>query len=342
MKKVTMADVAKLAGVSKSTVSQYINNRYEYMGDETRIKIKDAIERLGYQPNYIAKSLKQKRTSMIGIILADIIHRFSTEVSRSIEDFCYENDIHAIICNADNNPEKEKKYIEMLRAKQVDGLIIFPTGQNPALYKRMIAENYPVVFMDRDIKDLQAHFVLAENIKASYKAISHLIQHGHEHIAIVTQPLTVSTRQERIKGYKQALSDHQLPIAPEFIISAETTELKSKLHALFQLEQPPTALLAGNDLVFLEILSFLQENNLHIPEDVSLIVFDNIPFAHLSNPPVTIIAQPAFEMGAKAAELLLKQINKEEIAEEKIYFPCELIIRTTSIQTKKIVNKPTN
>jgi len=342
MKKVTMADVAKFAGVSKSTVSQYINNRYEYMGEDTRIKIKDAIERLGYQPNYIAKSLKQKRTSMIGIIVADIIHRFSTEVSRSIEDFCYENDIHAIICNADNNPEKEKKYIEMLRAKQVDGLIIFPTGQNPALYKRMVDENYPVVFMDRDIKDLHAHFVLAENVQASYRAISYLIHHGHKHIAIATQPLTISSRRERIEGYKKALKDHQLPIQPDFIISAETAELKSKLHALFQLEKPPSALLAGNDLVFLETLSFLQENKLLIPEDVSLIVFDNIPFAHLSNPPITIIAQPELEMGAKAAKLLLKQINKEAITSERLYFPCELIIRKTSIKTKNIINTSAN
>ncbi|PKG22517.1 LacI family DNA-binding transcriptional regulator [Niallia nealsonii] len=335
MKKVTMADVAQFAGVSKSTVSQYINNRYEYMGEETRIKIKEAIEKLGYQPNYIAKSLKQKRTAMIGIIVADIIHRFSTEVSRSIEDFCYDNDIHAIICNADNNPEKEKKYIDMLQAKQVDGLIIFPTGQNPALYKKMVDENYPVVFMDRDIKDLDSYFVLAENIQASYEAISHFIQHGHKHIAIVTQPLTISSRQERIEGYQKAMIEHHLSVDPDYIISGEIAELKTKLHALFQLKQPPTALLAGNDLVFLETLSFLQENKLHIPEDVSLIVFDNIPFAHLSNPPITIISQPAFEMGAKAAELLLRQINKETTICERVYFPCQLIIRTTSIKDKK-------
>lgn len=330
-----MADVAQFAGVSKSTVSQYINNRYEYMGEETRIKIKEAIEKLGYQPNYIAKSLKQKRTAMIGIIVADVIHRFSTEVSRSIEDFCYDNDIHAIICNADNNAEKEKKYIDMLQAKQVDGLIIFPTGQNSALYQKMVDENYPVVFMDRDIKDLDAHFVLAENIQASYGAISHFIQHGHKHIAIVAQPLTISSRKERIEGYQRAMMEHHLPVESDYIISGEIAELKAKLQTLFQRKQPPTALLAGNDLVFLETLSFLQENKLHIPEDVSLIVFDNIPFAHLSNPPITIISQPAFEMGAKAAELLLKQIKKETTTAERIYFPCQLIIRTTSIKDKK-------
>jgi LacI family kdg operon repressor len=269
---------------------------------------------------------------MIGIIVADIIHRFSTEVSRSIEDFCYENEIQAIICNADNNPEKEKKYIEMLRAKQVDGLIIFPTGQNDDIYKRMVQENYPVVFMDRDIPQLNAHFILANNEQASYEATSYFIQNGHKHIAIATQPLTISTRKERLEGYKNAFYDHHIQPQPDYIISADTRELKTKLHELFQREKPPTAILAGNDLVFLETLAYLQEHKLQIPKDVSLIVFDNIPFAHLSNPPITIIAQPAFEMGAKAADLLLKQINKELTACERIYFPCKLIVRNSSIQ----------
>ncbi len=327
MTKVTMADVAKFAGVSKSTVSQYINHRYEYMGEGTRRKIKEAIEQLGYQPNYIAKSLKQKRTFIIGIIVADIVHRFSTEVSRSIEDFCYENEMQAIICNADNNGKKEKKYIDMLRAKQVDGLIIFPTGQNEDLYKKMVEEGYPVVFMDRDIPHLKAPFVLANNQQATYEAISYFIQKGHQRLAIATQPLTISSRKERIEGYKQALNDHHIEPRADYMISTDISELHQNLNQLFQLDMPPTAILAGNDLVFLEILSFLQEKKLKIPEDVSLIVFDNIPFAHLTNPPMTIIAQPAFEMGAKAADLLLKQINKEAILPERIYFTCELICR---------------
>jgi LacI family kdg operon repressor len=138
MEKVTMADVAKEAGVSKSTVSQYLNKRYEYMSEKTKQKIKEAIEQLGYQPNYLARSLKQKRTSMVGVIVANILHYFSTSVTRGIEDFCQEHDLHAIVCNADDNPEKEKKYIEMLRAKQVDGLIVLQIGQNNDLYHRMV------------------------------------------------------------------------------------------------------------------------------------------------------------------------------------------------------------
>src|SRR5699024_10710326 len=124
MKKITMQDVANKAGVSKSTVSQFINNRYEYMAEETKIRIDDAVKELGYIPNFIAKSLKQKKTSTIGVIVANILHTFSNEIIRAIEDVCEVNQVHMFVCNADDNPEKEKSYMEMLMAKQVDGLII--------------------------------------------------------------------------------------------------------------------------------------------------------------------------------------------------------------------------
>ena len=332
MAKVTMADVAKYAGVSKSTVSQYINKRYEYMGEDTRKKIKGAIEELGYHPNYIARSLKQKKTSMIGIIVADIVHRFSTEICRSIEDYCFEHDYQAIICNADNNPTKEKTYIETLRAKQVDGLIIFPTGQNIDVYAKMIEEDYPVVFMDREIPEIDAPFILSTNVESSFQAVKLFLENGHTNIAILTQPLTISTRKERIEGYKKALQTFSIDICNDYIISSEIANVKTELSQLFEKENPPTAILAGNDLVFLETLAFLQENQLRVPEDVSLIVFDNFPFAHLSNPPMTMIAQPAFEMGRKATEILLKQINKDHYEAKKIIYPCELIVRQSSIK----------
>jgi len=332
MAKVTMADVAKYAGVSKSTISQFLNERYEYMSEETREKIKMAIEHLGYQPNYIARSLKQKKTSMIGIIVADIVHRFSTEVCRAIEDYCFKHNYQAIICNADNNSMKERTYIETLQAKQVDGLIIFPTGQNTDIYEKMIKENYPVVFMDRNLPKLDGSFILTNNTQASYEAIQLFVQNGHRNIAILTQPLTISTRKERIQGYKMALAENNIAIKEEYIISTDIQDVKNQLFKLFQKENPPTAILAGNDLVFLETISFLQENQISVPEQVSLIVFDNFPFAHLSHPPVTIIAQPAFDMGAKAAELLLNQMNNKDYQKETIVYPSNMMIRQSSIK----------
>ena len=281
MARVTMADVAKEAGVSKSTVSQFLNKRYEYMGEDTKKNIEKAIEKLGYQPNYLARSLKQKRTSMIGIIVANIMHRLSTEVSRSIEDYCHENDMQAILCNADDNPEKERKYIEVLRAKQVDGLIIFPTGQNVDLYEKMIKEGYPVVFMDRKVEGLKANTVIAANIEASIAAIQHFISNGHERIAIATQPLRISPRIDRLKGYKAALLEAGVPLRSEYMIHSEIKNMKKELEKLFSLPQPPTALFAGNDLVFLEVLEFFKEKKLKVGKDAALIVFNKSIMAFL-------------------------------------------------------------
>ncbi len=327
MSKITIGDVAREAGVSKSTVSQFLNKRYRYMGEETRKKIQKAVDDLRYQPNYIARSLKQKRTSMVGIIVANIMHRLSTEVSRAIEDFCHKYEMHAIFCNADNDPEKEKNYIEMLRAKQVDGLIIFPTGQNVDLYKQMVEENYPVVFMDRKVPDLPIHTVVVNNKEATQQAIEQLASNGHQRIAIVTQPLVISTRVDRIEGYKQAMKDLGLPLDPRLIGIEEIDRIGLALETLFSSENPPTALIAANDLVLIEVLRFIKKKKLNIPNDFSLIVFDNLPFADVANPSITTIAQPSFEMGKKAAELLLQQINKEDIEAREYVFPCELCIR---------------
>src|SRR5690606_32142751 len=130
MKTVTMADVAQQAGVSKSTVSQFVNNRFDYMSEETKKRVEQAIMELDYRPNILARSLKQKTTTTIGVIVANILHTFSSQIIRTIEDACNEADFHVMVCNADDDPVKERKYIEMLRAKQVDGIIILPTGSN--------------------------------------------------------------------------------------------------------------------------------------------------------------------------------------------------------------------
>lgn len=324
MEKVTMADVAKVAGVSKSTVSQYLNKRFEYMGEKTKLKIEEAIEELGYQPNFIARSLKQKRTSMVGIIVANITHYFSTEISRAIEDFCHKHDLHAIVCNADDDPEKEKKYIDMLRAKQVDGLIIFPTGQNNDLYKSMVSQGYPVVFVDRRVENLEVFSVITDNRESTYKAVQHFIEKGHQNIAFVVQPLTVSTRIDRLAGYKQALTDAGLEVKSDFIIEASITEMKSKLEQLFSLEVKPTALFAANDRVFMAVGEFLKEKGIKLGKELELIVFDNIPFAQLLEAPISFIIQPATEMGQKAAELLFEQINKQNTPPEVFVFPSRM------------------
>src|SRR5699024_2134526 len=228
MKPITIADVAKHAGVSKSTVSQYLNQRYDYMGEKTKERIKQAVEQLGYSPNIIARSLKQKSTTTIGVIVANILHVFSTQVIRAIEDFCNDLNFHVIVCNADDDPNKEKQYIEMLRAKQIDGIIAFPTGGNQELYQGLIQEHYPIVFMDRLLPDISVNSVLLDNEKASLLAINHLVQHGHKGIGILAPPMQnkLTPRQERMNACKKGLQQHGISSNEDYLISTEIDHIQ--------------------------------------------------------------------------------------------------------------------
>src|SRR5699024_3432066 len=255
-KKVTMSDVAVHANVSKSTVSQYINGRYEYMGEKTRKKIENSINQLGYQVNTVARSLRQKRTFTIGVVVANILHSFSTQVIRAIEDVCNDNEINVIICNADDNPGKEKKYINTLRAKQVDGLITFPTGRNVELYYQMIQENYPLVFVDRIIKELPVNCFLLDNEYATKIAVDSLVNFGHQKIGMVTTSLSknVSPRIEIINGLKQSLIMRGITPVNDYIKGFEENEMQEGISKIFSLDNQPTALIAGNDLTLIKIL----------------------------------------------------------------------------------------
>ncbi|SDC16859.1 transcriptional regulator, LacI family [Paenibacillus sp. UNCCL117] len=314
-KKATLQDVANTAKVSKSTVSQYLNQRYEYMSTETKMRIEQTIEALEYQPNIIARSLKQKTTATIGVIVANLLHRFSTEITRAIEDYCHAHDYHVIVCNTDEDPSKEKKYIDMLKAKQVDGLIIIPTCQNDEVYRQLVDEQYPVVFLDRKVDGLPINMVVMDNVHSAYTCTSHLISQGHKEIAIITPPLNISTRSERIQGYKAALLDHGIKFSDQYVRSVNLSEVARQMNELFQMKKPPTALLAGNDLVLMEVLPYLLKNNIRIPDELAVAVIDDVSFADFVSPPLTTFKHPAVEMANKAAELMLGQIKSRELPE---------------------------
>ncbi|WP_059103027.1 LacI family DNA-binding transcriptional regulator [Shouchella shacheensis] len=318
---ITMADVAKRAGVSKSTVSQYLNKRFDYMGEKTKKRIEQAIEELDYSPNFVARSLRQKKTMTIGVIVANILHDFSTQVIRAIEDACHEQDFHVIVCNADDEPVKERRYIEMLRAKQVDGIIVFPTSANVTLYNDLLREGYPLVFVDRMVSKVNVNAVISDNEETVRLAVGEFVAKGYERIAMVLPSLEqqLSPRVERMEGYKKALAEYGLPYCPSYLASGEIEYVQPAFAKMIALESPPQALLAGNDLVLFEVLEYAKREQMRIPEDIAIIGIDDVSFANFYNPSLTTVAQPTFEMGKKAAELLLKQIKNGESSQEE---PC--------------------
>ncbi|MGK7378775.1 LacI family DNA-binding transcriptional regulator [Planococcus sp. 1R117A] len=326
MKKKTMQDVAERAQVSKSTVSQYINNRFEYMALPTKLRIEQAIKELGYIPNYAAKGLKQKKSATIGVIVANILHTFSTEIIRAIEDVCEKNGFHLFVCNADDQPEKERAYIDMLKAKQVDGLIIFPIAGNDDLYEQLKTENLPIVFVDRKIKQPIFPTLLLDNESASEMAVKLLVEKGYKEIGLVSTSIAkkVTPRIERITGFKKAMEKNGLAVKEEWIVADEREQLGKRLAEIWGTKNRPSAFFATNDLALIELLRFIKANHLSVPKDVGVISIDDSPFLEIATTPITVIKQPTFQIGKDAATILLDLIkNKlfEESYEEQRYPP---------------------
>ncbi len=335
MKTITITDVAKRAGVSKSTVSQYLNGRYDYMAIETKERIKKVIEELDYNPNKIARSLKQKRTTTIGVVLANILYGFNTKIMRAIEDVCNKSGYHVIICNADDNPEKEERYIEMLLSKQVDGIIAIPTTNNNELYQKLCKRNYPLVFIDRVLPDTQVSCMLLDNEKAAKLCVEELMENGYKKIAIVTMiPETITPRQERLVGFKKAIKEYGLYSDMDYVIASPIKEMQIRLETLLGSPNRPEAVIATNDLTLMEILKYVRANNLKVPEDLALIGIDEMSFAEIFTPTLSTVAQPAFDIGASAAKLLIEKINGNEVNIQKVHrFEPELIRRSSSIRS---------
>jgi LacI family transcriptional regulator, kdg operon repressor len=330
MTRVKMEDVAKLAGVSKSTVSQFLNKRYEFMSEETRERIESAIKITGYQPNVIARSLKVKKTNTIGVIVANILHYYSTAVSRGIEDYCNKHNYNVILCNADDNPQKERIYLEMLLSKQVDGIICATTGKNNELLKDLMKREVPIVLIDRKIAGIEIDGVFSNNEQGARDAVSHLVALSHQRIALLSPDLNgISTRKGRFRGYKQSLMDHGLQPVDEYIkFVKRIADVKESLLDLLHLPEPPTALLCTNDLTTMEALHVLKGEKVKIPETLAIIGFDDSPWVDLLDPPLTTVNQQTYEIGLKSAAQLLSRIEhpKGQPYQEQV-LDCQLKIR---------------
>lgn len=329
MTKIKLKDVAEKAGVSKSTVSQYLNKRYQYMSQETRDRIQSVVEDLGYQPNGIARSLKIKKTNTIGVVVANILHTFSTYVSRGIEDYCQQHGYNVILCNADNNPKKEESYLQMLRMKQVDGIIIAATGKCNELISNEIGKGFPIVQIDRYFDDLETDIVIADNYHGVFEAVEHLIRQRYKRIGLVVpEGNMLSVRRQRMEGYYEALKKYGIPVDESLVKFLSKENAQRQLSSLFEMEDRPTAVFTTNDLMAIETLTFLKENNIRIPEEIAIATFDELTMASLLESPLTVVAQPAYDIGMTAADLLIKRIEgKGKRKYQKKVLSCKLIVR---------------
>lgn len=328
---VTINDVALKARVSKSTISCYLNGRFESMSLETRERIASVIAEMEFRPNALARSLKQKRTHTIAAIVANILNPFSTSVIRGAEDCCKQAGMNLILCNADDDPAKEKEYVQMLLSKQVDGLIINTTGFNN-LYIKDISTHTPVVLIDRKVPEIQCDTVAVNGSAGSRLAVEHLLALGYRNITMFTLPYKgISPREERVEGFKQALSQQGLSFHSDALVETEADEdvLVSHLDRLMKQVSRPNAIFGANNLMTMAVIKAAKKLKLVIPDDIAVIGFDDWEWAPLMEPPVTVVAQPTYAMGEKAAATLLKRIKSGRLNKKPvlIVYEPELIPR---------------
>ncbi|GFP35587.1 LacI family transcriptional regulator, partial [Candidatus Hakubella thermalkaliphila] len=292
-------------------------------------RVGQAIAESGYQVNALARSLKTAKTHTIGLIIADISNPFFTSVIRGVEDIAYKHGYNLILCNTDENLEKEKLYLQVLRGKMVDGLIISPAVTKSEGIRELLRRHPNVVFMDRKVEEPEVICARVDNVKGTKMAIDYLLQLGHKDIAIISGPLNVTSGVERYQGYVAALKEAGLePRLQHTKIGNFRQESGYKLaQELLDLERRPSALFVANNVMTIGALLAIRERGLSIPDDISVVGFDDMDWAVLANPPLTTVAQPTYEMGVKAMELLIRQMHKEKIDQKEILLSPELRVR---------------
>ena len=338
MKKIRILDVANQAGVSKSTISHYLNGRFARMSLETRERIKKTIDDLNYTPSHIARSLKSNSTNTIGVIVRDITGHFTSKVIRGIDDYCKKSKFDVLIYNTDYDPETEKQSLKKLRQLRVDGVIIASSGKNNEVITKEINAGFPVVMMHLEYEDLDASIVLADNKQGAFDATEHLIKLGHTRICLHSLDYQSSrSRKDRIEGYRAAMAKHNLPV-DEGLIHLWTRDkgLLTPIEDIMSMENPPTAFLSLYLEVTRQLLKEFRRLDINMPDDISFVSFDEIPMVEHFKVPITVITQNPYEMGMESAKMLIEKITTEDLTVKRSVQPCRMIERESCSKPKSI------
>lgn len=327
-----MRDVAERAGVSVTTVSHVINETRP-VSDKLQQRVINAMAELGYRPNALARSLRRKQSHTIGIIVPDSVNPFFAEVARGIEDVSFEQDYSVILCNSDGDLAKELLYTNVLAEKRVDGILfVAVSGVTTDHLLPLQARKMPVVVVDRDVPGAAFDSVLVDNAQGGRLATQHLIDLGHQRIGCITGPPDLTSSAERATGYRQALHENNLA-SDEKLIAGGDFQYRSGYEAARQLlavDDPPTAIFAGNDLMAVGAICAVAELGLRVPADLSIVGFDNIRLASFTNPPLTTINQPKSKMGELAATMLLERMRNRELSPRRRLLETSLLIRQST------------
>ena len=338
---ITIKDIARKAGVSQATVSRVLNNS-GYVKEETRQTIEKVIEELNYTPNAVARSLSKSETNVIGVVVPDINNPFFGEVIKGISMVADSQNLNIILCDTNENMEKEIKSLKMLKEQRIKGIIITPTSDTNEFNSEYLLalENLgiPIVLVDRDVKYSNFDAVFIDNIKGTFDATEALIKEGHKKIAIIAGPTTSKPGRDRLRGYKKALTMNNMKLDENYIFYGDFKigsgyECTKKIVSM---KDRPTAILVCNNMMNLGCIKALNEMNIRIPDDMALIGFDEIEMIDVLGINISVVSRPTTEMGKTAAEILIKKLNGEEKQRtERVILPPTLLLKGSEKLIKK-------
>jgi DNA-binding LacI/PurR family transcriptional regulator len=321
----TIKDVAEKAGVSVATVSRVINHK-AIVRPSLRARVEKVIAELSYSPSGIAKNMRKQTLRSIGVILADILNPFFTHIVRIIEERAYQDSFSVILCNSNEDPDKEAAHLEFLQAERVAGVIWAPVG-----YVRKYSEiSVPLVLLDRLQPGILADSVMVDNTAGVRLAVKHLVELGHHRIGMISGPINTSTGVDRLKGYKIEVEQNGLTFDNDLVVFSDFKESGGieATKKLLDRRDPPTAIIAGNNLMTVGVLMVLRERGICLPDQMSLVGFDDMPWYSLVSPPITVIKQPVNELGRVAIDLLLRRVSNDcEDFPLQVNFHVQLIVR---------------
>jgi len=330
--KPTIYDVARLAGVSTATVSRALNGTGQ-IAPATRRTIDDAVEQLGYHPNTAARSLVTRSSQTIAVLLPDITNPFYATLVSAVQERALEAGHTMLLCTAEGDPDRAADYLRLLQAKQVDGVLVDGLVLPPARIARFVREGLPIVCLDRDVDYALVPLVQVNNRRGAKLATAHLLSLGHRRVAHVSGAPNLRISEERVAGYTDAHNSFGYAVDPELVAVGGFTEeggCVATKELLLDVQYPFTAVFAANDLSAVGVISALTESGLRVPDDVSVVGFDDLRLSRFTTPPLTTVHQPAAEIARHATELLLELAAGRPVEQMRTLLEPELVVRRST------------
>lgn len=330
----TIEDVAREAGVSIATVSRFITGRGGNVADETRERLREVVDRLGYVPNAAARSLKTGRSYLIGVILSNIAHPYWSAVLSGVEEACQRRGYSVIVSSAGDKVEVENRYLRVFLDQRVDGILLNPANADPATVARWSALTCPVITLDRTLPGLPFGLVAMDNLLGARLAVEHLLGLGHRRIGFLSWHVAnLTNRLERLQGYRETLAEAGITPDPALVRFADDGWNDGVRQAVDLLRRPdrPTALVSASSTLNLQVLAGAKRLGLRVPDELSVVGYDESPWDPLLDPPLTTVATPAHRLGVTAADRLCQAIDAGDAAPGgEVRLRPRLIVRRSS------------